>query len=182
MKIPKEAKLVFEGVNYDVYHWEQEMFDGSVETYEALKRADTAQVIATRRNKILIPLEEQPRREPYFSLFGGRVHKGEDPLYAAKRELLEESGLSSEDWELFKIYEPSSKIEWNHFVYIARDCKKVAEQKLDPWERIEIKELNFDEFVNILVSDDFSSKEIAMDLFRMKSIDGKLNEFKKRLI
>ena len=182
MKIPKEAKLVFEGVNYDVYHWEQEMFDRSVEIYEALKRADTAQVIATRGDKILIPLEEQPRRAPYFSLFGGRVHKGEDPLDAAKRELLEEAGLVSDHWDLFKIYEPSSKMEWNHFVYIARECKKVAEQKLDPGERIVIKELSFDEFVNILITDDFSSKEVAMDLLRMKSIYGKLKEFKKRLI
>ena len=62
--IPPHAKRVFKGVIFEVYQWEQEMFDGSVETYEALKRADTAQVIATRRNKILIPLEEQPRREP----------------------------------------------------------------------------------------------------------------------
>lgn len=174
--------MVFEGVNYDAYHWEQEMFDGSVETYEALKRADTAQVITVQGDKIFIPLEEQPRLAPYFSLFGGRVHKGEDPLDAAKRELLEEAGLASEDWELFKIYEPSSKIEWNHYIYIARDCKMIAEPKLDPGERIEIKELDFDEFVDILTSDNFSSKEIAMDLLRMKSIDGKLNEFKKRLM
>ena len=37
MKVPKQAKRVFKGVIFDVYQWEQEMFDGTKEIFEKLK-------------------------------------------------------------------------------------------------------------------------------------------------
>ena len=38
MKIPKNATKVFSGKTFDVYQWEQEMFDGSKKIFEKLKR------------------------------------------------------------------------------------------------------------------------------------------------
>src|SRR5882757_3955251 len=102
MKIPPQAKKVFQGVIFSVYQWQQEMFDGSTETFEMLKRPNTIEVIATQGDKILISRQSQPNKENFYSLFGGRAEEGEDPLVTAKRELLEESGLESDDWELFK--------------------------------------------------------------------------------
>jgi len=32
--VPEEAKLVFKGIIYDVYQWEQKMFDGTFSTFE----------------------------------------------------------------------------------------------------------------------------------------------------
>ncbi len=52
--IPEQAELKFRGVIFDVYQWPQEMFDGSVETFEMLRRADTVKIIA-----ILTPEELQ---------------------------------------------------------------------------------------------------------------------------
>src|SRR3990172_7810637 len=127
MKIPKEAKRVFEGIIFDVYHWEQKMFDGSTETFEALKRPNTIQILPVQDGKILLAYEEQPNREATYTFFGGRVEKGEDSIKAAKRELLEETGLESSDWELYKVYDIESKIEWQGYLYFARDCKKVSE-------------------------------------------------------
>ena len=50
--IPKDAKLVpadadkvFEGVIYDVYHWDQTLYDGSKAKFEMLKRPDTVVII-----------------------------------------------------------------------------------------------------------------------------------------
>lgn len=37
MKLPPQAKKVFTGQIFDVYQWEQEMYDGSFETFEMLK-------------------------------------------------------------------------------------------------------------------------------------------------
>ena len=44
--VPKEAKKVFSGVIYDVYQWPQEMFDGSMQTFEMLGRPDTVKILA----------------------------------------------------------------------------------------------------------------------------------------
>src|SRR5437868_13556711 len=112
MKIPPEAKLVFSGILFDVYQWQQKMFDGSFETFEMLKRPDTVEIIATNGDKVYMSHQSQPNKANFYSLFGGRKEKGEEPLECAKRELLEESGMSSNNWELYKEYKPLHKIEW----------------------------------------------------------------------
>jgi ADP-ribose pyrophosphatase len=179
-KIPPEAKCVFQGKIFSVYHWQQEMFDGSFETFEMLKRPDTVEVIATNGERIFITHQSQPNKHDYFSLLGGRVDEGEEPLAAAKRELLEESGMTSDSWELYKEYQPIHKIEWSVHTYIAKDCRKVAEQKLDVGEKIEVKECTFEEFLDIILSEEYWGTELALDILRMKD-NGTLEEFKKKL-
>ena len=91
--LPKHAKKVFTGEIFDVYQWEQEMYDGSTVIFEKIKRADTVSVIPiTTEQKILISHEEQPGLKPFYGVFGGRIEPEENPLSAAKRELLEETG------------------------------------------------------------------------------------------
>lgn len=180
MKIPPEAKKVFKGVIFDVYQWQQKMFDESYETFEMLKRANTIEVIAVSGDKIHMSYQSQPTKHNFYSLFGGRAEEGEEPLITAKRELLEESGMSSNRWELYKTYRPMHKIEWEIYTYIAKDCKKDREQKLDTGEKIEIKEYSFDEFIEIVLSEKFWGNELACDILRMKDTN-ELEAFKNRL-
>ena len=181
MKIPKEAKKVFEGIIFDVYHWQQKMFDGSSSTFEALKRPNTVQIIPVFHGKILLAYEEQPNRSATYTFLGGRQEKGEEPLVSAKRELLEETGLEAADWELFKIYDIESKIEWQVFLYIARDCQKVAEPTLDAGEKIEVREVDFEKFLKIVAAESFWGTEIAIDILRMKEDQEKLEQFRQKL-
>ncbi len=180
MKIPKHAKKVFRGEIFNVYHWEQEMFDGSKETFEMLKRPNTVQVIAVQNDKILLAKEEQPTKPLYYSLFGGRQDVDSTPLKAAKRELLEESGLTSEVWELYLEEEPYTKMEWTVYTYIARDCKKIQEQKLDAGEKIEIVAVDFEEFIRIILSERFFGKELILDVLRRQAA-GTLQQLKKKI-
>jgi ADP-ribose pyrophosphatase len=167
MKIPEQAKRVFKGIIFDVYQWDQALYDGSTATYEAIKRADSVQILATRDNRVLIASEEQPGSGQFLGMLGGRVEEGEDALTAAKRELREESGLESDDWEVLKTYATPGKIEWNVHVFVARNCRVVADQHLDPGERIEVKELSFDEFLKAIRSPDFRGGELLADFSRM---------------
>ena len=178
--MPPTAKQVFKGKIFEVYQWEQEMYDGSTETFEALKRPNTIEVIATQGDKILMSRQSQPNKHNFLSLFGGRAEEGEETLETAKRELLEESGLSSTDWELFKMYEPASKIEWKVFTYIARNCEKVSEPKLDPGEKIETISCSFEEFIDLVQDDAYWGTEFTLDVLKMK-VAGKLDAFKKQL-
>lgn len=180
MKIPEQAKKVFTGEIFDVYHWDQEMFDGSKATFEMLKRPDTVEIIATQDDKILLAYEEQPTKDPAFTPFGGRVDPGEDSLTAAKRELKEEAGLESDDWQLLRSWRPNHKVDWEVFLYAARNCKKVCEPHLDPGEKIETRIVDFEEFTDIVTGDNFWGKELAYDMMRMKA-DGTLDEFKKEI-
>ncbi|EKD32725.1 MAG: NUDIX hydrolase [uncultured bacterium] len=181
MKIPAQAKKVFSGIMFDVYQWEQDVYDGTSKTFEMIKRPDTTQIIAVSDGKILISDEEQPTKGKFYTLFGGRVESGEEPLKSAKRELLEESGTASDDWELINKWEPITKIDWTIHLYIARNCKKVSEQKLDAGEKIIVKPVSFEEFVEIVTSEQFSGKELVMNILKMKLEPKKLEEFKKKI-
>ncbi len=182
MKIPEHAKQVFKGIIFDVYQWNQKLYDGSTAIFEALKRPATIQIIPIFKRKILLSYEEQPGKSRTYTFFGGRQEEGEEPLFTAKRELLEETGLESTDWELIKIYHSEGKIDWSTYFYVARNCKKTAPQKLDAGERIEIKEVNFEDFLNILESENFWNDTIATDIFKMRyKYTDRLTEFRKKL-
>ena len=181
MKIPLQAKKVFTGKIFDVYQWEQEMYDGSTHTFEMLKRPATVQVIPVAGNEILLSYEEQPMKPRSYSLFGGRQEPGEDPLVCAKRELLEETGFESDDWELYRQYEFPGKIDWTVYLYIARGCRKVAEQHLDAGEKIEIKPVSFETFLDIVTDEKFWGQEISNHFLRLQQDKIKLEAFRKHL-
>src|SRR5262249_7028087 len=94
--LPPDAKCVFKGILFDVYQWEQKMFDGTTATFEKLKRHDTVLVIPVTTGKKIIMLEqEQPARPPFISFPGGRLEESENPLQAVHRELMEETGYAA---------------------------------------------------------------------------------------
>ena len=148
--IPDNAKKVFDGVLFDVYQWEQELFDGTKTVFEKLKRPDTVVVFPVLDDgKIILTEQEQPGKEPFIGAAGGRVDEGEGILEAAERELLEETGYEASEFVLWDAQHPTSKIDWVVYTFIAKGLKKIADLNLDAGEKITLKPVNFDEFVDI---------------------------------
>lgn len=180
--IPAHAKRVFKGQIFDVYQWEQRGYDGKIHIFEKLRRSDTALVIpVTEDEKIVIAKQEQPGVTPFIGLVGGRFDEGEGALDAAKRELLEETGYESADWELFDASQPVSKIDWAVYLFIARGCKKVADQHLDGAEKVDTMLVNFDKFVEIMLSKDCRDKWLQTRLLQAKLDPTKMEAIKKQL-
>jgi len=180
--LPENAKLVFKGTMFDTYQWEVIGYDGSKIIFEKLKRPDTVAILPiTYDGKIIVALQEQPHKAPFIGTPGGRVDEGEDILEAAKRELLEETGYEAEGWTLFDATQPVSKIEWAIYTFIAKGCKKVTEQNLDGGEKIELKFLTFDEFVNLALNDDKFGDEFRVKILEAKLDPEKMKELKSLL-
>ncbi len=183
MKLPESAVRVFKGVIFDVYQWPQKMFDGSTETFEMLKRPSTVTVLATHGESIIVHEEEQPGKPPFVTIPGGRREEGEDPLATAKRELLEESGMESDDWEELRVYSPATKIDWEIYVFVARNCRKVADQMLDVGEKIRVREVSWEEFLQIACGERFSETELGAEIMRLRldPDQSKMDAFRKKI-
>ncbi len=164
--IPDHATMVFKGKIFEVWQWEQTLFDGTTATFERLKRPNTAQVIPIVGDKILIVEQEQPDSRRFKSLPGGRCDDNEDPLHAAKRELLEETGYVSDEWELFREENPVGKIEWTIYTYIARNCRKQKEPELDAGERMSSHLISLDDFIALGDSVEFYERELKPELLQ----------------
>lgn len=174
--IPDNATRVFKGVLFDTYQWQQKMFDGTMATFEKLKRPDTVVVFGVLDDgKILLTEQEQPGKEPFIGATGGRVDEGEDVVTAAKRELLEESGYEADELILWDAQHPTSKIDWVVFTFIAKGLKKVADLHLDAGEKIKLLPVTFDELVDIAIEKRFEEKEIVAKFFEAK-LDPKKKE------
>lgn len=135
--IPPEAKRVFEGVIFDVYQWQQRLFDGSTTTYEQLRRPDTVLVVGIVDDKIVLIDDEQAGRGKVLRLPGGRVETtDESTLAAARREMLEETGYDFASWRLVEVTQPESKLEWFVYIYVADVASRQKQPQNDGGEKI----------------------------------------------
>ncbi len=161
--VPPQARCVFKGIIYDAYHWEQELYDGNKTTFEMLKRPDTVRVISVDGNRLVILEQEQPNQGLFYDIPGGiHDHAEEDELSAAKRELLEETGMVFSEWKLLNVVQPHHKIEQFVYTFLATNLVKQTEQMLDTGEKIRIKRLDLSEAKELLSSSKgrFFPKEI----------------------
>lgn len=180
--IPNNAKLVFKGVLFDVYQWQQKMFDGTFATFEKIKRKPTTQIIAiTKYNKIILLNEEQPNTGKFIGMPGGHVEENETIMQNAKKELLEETGMETEKLELWNKYDFGGKIEWQSHYFIAKNCTKIQEPKPENGEKITPFEVDFDEFIKYTQKKEFRNKFFSNLIFKMIHTPSELDKFKKQL-
>jgi ADP-ribose pyrophosphatase len=183
--VPQNAKKVFDGVIFDVYQWPQELFDGSVATFELLKRPDTVLFLAIKDEKIIFVREQQPGRPEYVRLPGGRVDPGEAWQVAAERECAEELGYRFANWRLVGVRQPVAKMEWFVVTYLATDM--VAEQATahDAGEKIALEPMSFEDARAHVISESNSFGDGSKWLFeKATSIEDlkRLPEFQGKVI
>lgn len=182
MNIPKDAKNSFKGKYCDVYEYPQIAPDGKKKlVYESVVRRPTVHVIAVREGKISLSHERQAMLGSFYSCFGGLLEKGEIPLEGAKRELLEESGLESDQWEHYTTFKTGPFVIWHAHYFIARNCRKISDQHLDPGEDVRVEEYSFEDWFDIITGDNFRNRDIALHLFKLQK-KGLLDDLKKKLL
>jgi len=86
--------------------------------------------------------------------YGGNPEaNAEDALEAAKRELLEETGYESDEWQHLLTVPSNATIADNYgHLYVAKNCRKVQGQNLDETEFLNV-ELHSDDEIEKMISD-----------------------------
>ena len=110
---------------------------------------------------------------------GGMMDEGEMPEEAAKRELLEETGCEATNLKLWISLQPSFRLEWAVYVFIAKDCRMVGDVQNDAKEKIRVREVSFDDFVDIAASSDFYNVNIRFEVLEAKSDPTKMKELRE---
>ncbi len=180
--LPQNAVKVFEGKFVDVYDWEQELFDGTTKIFQSVRRLPGWLCIPVVWDKILLAYQQQPRKEDwYWWHIWWNFDRWEDPLEGIKRELLEETWMISDSIELRRHYSNGRIINTEIYYFIVRDLKKIQEQKLDEgWERLEVREVSFDDYINLLIRWECGWHYWREEVMLMK-IDNKLEDFRRHL-
>lgn len=114
----------------------------------------------TTNGDIILSVEPRvfTKRTVGVDLPAGYIELGEQPEIAARRELLEETGYSAKEMiKLGSFYQDQGcSAALNHY-FLAKDCEKVSEQKLDDGE-----------FVKYFIC----TYEEALELVEMNYIEG----------
>lgn len=75
-----------------------------------------------------------------------------DPLMVAKRELLEETGYTSEEWtHLGPTLESTSKLTNTMHLFLARNAVPTSAQHLDPNEHVEVMKVSLEAAVEMVM-------------------------------
>jgi len=110
---------------------------------------DKGEYLCFRQRKYGVP-------EPMLSLVGGYIKPGEAPLAAARRELREETGYTSEDWVDLGhfLVDPNRGVATGN-LYLARGAHKIGDIDSDDLEEQEVVLLSRSELEQALARGEF---------------------------
>jgi ADP-ribose pyrophosphatase len=135
-----EAEVVFKGKLFDVWQWQQRLFDGRMATFEMLSRPDTVLILPIRADgQALFVNETQPGTAAMLRTIGGRIEPGELPEQAARRELLEETGLTAGVLRLWSAWQPVNKIDWVVYLFVGHQLAPAQAAAPDAGEEISLR-------------------------------------------
>jgi|GEM_PF-827465 len=98
MTPPINKTLLFRTPRFDVYH-EERLCPNGIENHYYLAKPDAVLIVPHTMTHVILLASQRPTIGTLsFELPGGRIEKEEDPFTAARRELKEECGVTSEEW------------------------------------------------------------------------------------
>lgn len=147
-----------------------ELPDGRInDEYYVLEYPDWVNVIAITKDGEFI-MEKQYRHGlgvESIELPCGVMEEGEDPMEAAKRELLEETGYAGGEWSKLMTISanPGSMNNLTH-CYLAVGVEKVAEQALDATEDLTVHLMSREQVKALLDSDQLCQALMIAPLYK----------------
>ena len=131
---------------------------------------DWATILAvTRDNKVIMTRQyKQGADDIVDELPAGAVEKSDkNPEETIKRELLEETGYEADQViPLGFTWENSRNSRCFGYYFLAKDCKKVKEQKLDDGEQLEVFELELEDFFAKIIQTEFINADLYLVVLR----------------
>ena len=144
--------------------------DGRIlDEYSVLEYPTWVNVIAITKegDMVLVRQYRHALGRTNFELVAGVLEKGEDPLVAAQREVLEETGYSGGEWkEPMQLSANSSTMTNLTHCFLAEGVEKTALQNLDASEDLEVYVFSQEEVKQKLQQGDFVQALMVAPLWK----------------
>lgn len=153
------------------------MPDGTVHPeYYVLEYPTWVNVIAIDREGRFVMVRQYRHGldDIFTELVAGVAEEGEEPLEAARRELMEETGYEGGEWELLTVLSANPGSQNNlTYSFIARGVEPAGERHLDATEDVVVVVLSRDELFNLLNSSQMKQALMAAPLWKYFYLDDK---------
>jgi 8-oxo-dGTP pyrophosphatase MutT (NUDIX family) len=149
-----------------------ELPNGKVIDGFVLEYGDWATIIALTKEQevVLVRQYRHGAQKVILELPGGAMNaEDESPLHAARRELLEETGYTSDTFIQIGCVSPNPANQTNLiYSFLALDAEKVGSQHLDETEEIEVVLKPLDEVITIAKNGElFQSMQVSAVFFAL---------------
>lgn len=163
------SEYVFNGKVIDVKRDEVVVSNGCKSIREVVEHSGGVVVLAFNGDKILMVKQfRYPLKNVSVELPAGKLERGENPDFAAKRELQEETGYVAKNWtSLGYIYTTPGFCDEKLYLYLAQDLEYLK-QNLDEDEILECFQYSQDEVYSMVFKGVINDSKTICALFRAK--------------
>lgn len=166
---------------FDVNLVNKEQSDGKKATFVEIDAPEWATIIPyfIEDNKEYFLMEKQYRHgenKMTYEFPAGTVERGEDPLFAAKREFAEETGYIDGQFKLLARLCPNSAFMNNYLnIYLVEGFKEKQEVKWDEFESIELFKVPVEDVINDMGSGFYSNGIMSIASFYFLKEKARIN-------
>lgn len=140
-----------------------------MDDYYVLEYPDWINVIAiTEDGKFVVERQYRHGTQSVdYELCAGTIEKGEKPLEAAKRELLEETGYEGGEWTLYCQSCPNpAAMTTTNYTFLAKGVKYSGERHLEKTEDIEIHLMDYEEVKDLVMNGGIRQGQMLAPLWK----------------
>lgn len=169
------SQEIFDGKILHVFKDTIELPDGNPSFRELIRHVGAVAVIpVTVDGKIIIERQYRyPFDEVITEIPAGKLDSAEeDHLEAAKRELVEETGITADEWIDLGVYYPTSAYsDEKIYMYLAKGLHR-GEQKLDEGEFLDVEEIPLTEMLEQVMKGEIPDGKTQVAILKAAKILG----------